>query len=48
MIILNWVQTVEASSPHAASNTNSYCDFTKERGKVSLRMKMESEGRIRN
>jgi len=36
VIILNWVQTVEASSPHAATNTNSYCDFTKERGKVHI------------
>ena len=37
VILLNWVQTVEANSPHPEyTNNNSYCDFNKERGKVSV------------
>lgn len=37
VILLNWVQTVEANSPHPEyTNNNSYCDFNKERGKVHI------------
>jgi len=37
VVLLNWIQTVDTSSHLPEyTNNNSYCDFTKERGKVHI------------